>query len=276
VITHPEGPAAGAASDAARSQLEVTPDHLERVVRPSSRLSGEQRLALYHRSYQLRLLEAVRKPYPGLRHLLGRDLFDDFALEYIYSRPSRCYTLQRLAAGLPNHLVATRPSFSGQETWPELIVDLARLERTVAEVHDAPGLEGRLVPAPDALPRDLDCQMLADTVEHAGCLRLLRSSFRVGPYLSAVWRGEDPPLPARAESFVAVARRDYVVTLWPLGGAEYELLDRLGRGASIAEAAERTGFAAAAAWRLVVDWTARGFFGARHRGQKSPSDQRSA
>ena len=89
IITHADGPAAGAGCAAARRQLEVPPDQLELVIAPSSRLSAAQRLALYQRSYHLRLLEAMRAPYPGLRHMLGGELFDDFALEYIHARPSR-------------------------------------------------------------------------------------------------------------------------------------------------------------------------------------------
>ena len=158
VITHANGPAAGAACASARRQLEVPPDQLQLVIAPSSRLSAAQRLALYQRSYHARLLEAIRAPYPGLRHMLGSELFDDFALEYIHARPSRSYTLRTLAARLPDYLAATRPDAGADaESWVDLMIDLARLEVVVAEVYDGHGAEDMRIP--DAPPGRRGCRV---------------------------------------------------------------------------------------------------------------------
>jgi hypothetical protein len=238
----------------------------ERVVRSSSRLSAAQRLDLYRRSYRLRLLEAMRASHPGLRHMLGDELFDEFALDYIRARPSRSYTLQRLGEGFADHLAATRPDLDGApEAWPSLMIDLARLERTFAEVYDARGTEGEELPTATDLPIEPDPAWLAATVVPVRCLRLVRSSFPAGPYLSAVRRGEDPPLPAPAESLVAVNRRDYVVTLTPIVAAEYELLERLvAHGARIEAAASAAGIEPVEAWRLVRGWADHAFFRSLH------------
>lgn len=227
--------------DASRADLDA-------VVRSTSRLSASQRLDLYRRSYRLRLLEVMRAGYPGLRHMLGPELFDEFALDYLHARPSRTYTLQRLGEGFADHLAANRPDADGvPEAWPDLIIDLAHLERTFAEVHDGPGVEGEELPAAADVPAEPDGGWL--TAEPVPCLRLVRSSFPAGPYLAAVRRGEDPPLPVPAESFVAVSRRDWVVTLTPLDARSYELLDGLMHGARVD----------ADAWGLVRDWAGRGF-----------------
>ena len=176
--------------------VDVAPDA---VVRSSSRLSAAQRLDLYRRSYRLRLLEAMRAFHPGLRQMLGHELFDEFALDYIRARPSRSYRLQRLGEGFADHLAATRPDLDGDpEAWPSVMIDLARLERTFAEVYEAWGTEHEVLPAAGDLPAEPDPGWLAATVTPASCLRLVRSSFPAGPYLSAVRRGEDPPLPATA------------------------------------------------------------------------------
>jgi hypothetical protein len=243
--------------------VDIAPDG---VVRSSSRLSAAQRLDLYRRSYRLRLLEAMRASHPAVRHLLGHDLFDEFALDYIRARPSRSYTLQRLAEGFADHLAATRPDLDGApEAWPSMIIDLAHLERTFAEVYDGRGTEGDELPAVRDLPVEPDAGWLGATVVPAACLRLVRSSWSAGPYLSAVRRGEDPPLPAPAESFVAVNRRDYVVTLTPLEAREYELLERLvTHGSGIETAASSTGIEPAEAWRLVRGWTDHAFFRSLH------------
>lgn len=237
----------------------------EGVLRSSARLGAAQRLELYRRSYRLRLLEAVRAFHPGLRHMLGAELFDEFALDYIRARPSRSYTLQRLGHGFADHLAATRPDLDGApEAWSSMIVDLARLERTFAEVYDAPGIEGQEVAAARDLPGEPDARWVAATATPASCLRLVRSSFPAGLYLSAVRRGEDPPLPAPAESFVAVSRRDYVVTLTPLDAVEHALLARLVTGAGIAAAASDAGIGPLEAWALVRRWADQSFFRSLH------------
>src|SRR6266508_5931262 len=139
VVTHPDGVAAGAAA---------TGLPIDVVVRPSSRLTAEQRLHLYHRGYHLRLLECVRALHPALRHALTEELFDEFALDYLRARPSRSYTLFRLTEGFADHLEATRPD--GGEAWPDFVIDLARLERTFLEVYEGPGVEDEpLVSAAD-------------------------------------------------------------------------------------------------------------------------------
>ena len=248
-------------------EADVSPDGL---VRSSSRLSAARRLDLYRRSYRLRLLEAMRAFHPGLRHLLGNELFDDFAVDYIRARPSRSYTLQRLGEGFGDHLAATRPDLDGApEAWPSMIIDLARLERTFAEVYDARGAEGEELPTARGLPVEPDPGCLAATVVPVSCLRLVRSSWPAGPYLSAVRRGEDPPLPAPVESFVAVNRRDYVVTLTPLEPREHELLERLvAHGASIEAAASSAAIEPGEAWRLVRRWADHAFFRSLHPGQR--------
>jgi hypothetical protein len=213
-----------------RPDLDVPAAEVERVLRSSARLTARERLDLYRRSYRVRLLEAMRTSYPGLRHLLGHDLFDEFALDYLDAHPSRSYTLLRLGEGFPGHLDATRPDpEEAGGDWPELVVDLARLERAFAEVYDGPGVEGEWVPAAGDLPDEADPVWLRAVGEPVPCLRPMRFSFAVGPYLEAVRRGGAPRPPERAETFLALSRRDYVVTMTPLDACEYGALERLMR-----------------------------------------------
>jgi hypothetical protein len=235
-------------------------DGLEAVICSTARLGARERVALYRRSYHLRLLEVMRVTYPGLRHMLGGELFDDFALEYLGARPSRSYTLHRLGAGFAGYLAETRPDADGApEAWTSMMVDLARLEQTFAEVYDAPGSEGHRVPAAAELALEPDLGDLEVIVEPVPCLRLAASSFPAAAYLSAVRRGADPLLPAPAASFVAVSRRDYVVTLTPLDADGYRLLAGLMQGARIGTAALAAGLDPAPAWRLVRQWADRAF-----------------
>lgn len=75
----------------------------------SDGLSAQQRLDIYRRGYRLRLLEAMRELQPGLRALLGPELFDDFVLEYLDACPSRSRSLADVGRRLAGYLAAQRP-----------------------------------------------------------------------------------------------------------------------------------------------------------------------
>jgi len=199
-ILDPDGPARDAAG----------------VVTASSRLTARERLAIYWRGYRLRLLECMRGLHPGLVHLLGEDAFDGFAMDFLDARPPRAYTLFRLAEGFADHLSETRPD--GAEHWPDMIIELARFERAVAEAAEAPGTE-------DAGPP-------GTRLRAAPCLRLLRLAWPAHEYLAAVRRGEDPPLPAPRPAYLAICRRDYALVVRELGPRPFAALDALARGAA--------------------------------------------
>jgi len=158
---------------------ERAPDGL---VDGSVAFSAQHRLEVYRRGYRLRLVGCLREAYPALRHALGEELFEAFALDYLEAHPPAGYTLNALGARWAEHLDATRPQ--GGELWPDFLVDLARVERAFAEVYDGDG-EQRVVP----------------------------TRYPVAAYVAAARRGEEPPMPERRPSRVAVGRRDWVVTL---------------------------------------------------------------
>jgi hypothetical protein len=167
------------------------------LVAGSAAFPAEQRLDVYRRGYRSRLVGCLRETYPGLRHALGDEAFEAFALDYLQAHPPSGYTLNALGARWPEHLESTRPE---GERWPDFLVDLACLERTFHEVYDGEGVEG---PA-----------------------AVLRTRYPVARYLAAVRRGDDPPLPAPQASYVAVSRRDWVVTLTEIDASEYEAVSR--------------------------------------------------
>ncbi|HWH11095.1 MAG TPA: DNA-binding domain-containing protein [Solirubrobacteraceae bacterium] len=255
VVTDPDGVDAGLARSGAVA-----------VVNGSARLTSRDRLELYSRTYRRRLAGCLRESYPGLCCALGEALFEDFALDYLRARPSRRYTLASLGAGWPAHLEATRPDRDlpphEREGWPDFLVDLAGLERIFCEVYDAPGAEGHAVPC----GADLDayepgnggggCDGLR--IAPVRCLRLLAARFPVDRYLVAVRRGETPPLPAPAATFVAISRRDYVVTMTEIGPAGHRLLEALAGGERLAGAVRHARLDLPEAVSLVRGWADRG------------------
>src|SRR5262249_8781592 len=77
------------------------------------------------------------------------------------------------------------------------------------------------------------------------CLRLLALRYPVHEYYSAARRtAADVPLPAPADTWLAVTRRDYVVRRCPLSRPEHAALHALAEGQSVRQA---VGLAAAQA-----------------------------
>ena len=273
VVTHPGGVAHAVASGEALSAgLGLDLDALETVVAPSPALSGAERLAIYCRSYHARLLQCFREMFPALLHALGQELFDGFARDYLQQHPSRSYTLDRLADAFPRHLAETRPDAAAppgeRESWPDFIIELASLEWAFLKVYDGPGLEGRAMPrARDTLTSDAG-RILQARPAPAPCLRLFAFRYPVHTYMLAARRGENPLLPAPAESFVAATRVSYRVNLHELSAPQYALLAALDGRHTVGQILDR-GCASTGDRRQpsittlrnwLCDWTSKGFF----------------
>lgn len=198
---------------------------VDRMIAPSPTLTARECMDLYRRGYRMRLLECLQAMHPALRHLLGAELFDGFALDYLAVRPSTSYTLFDLDAGLAAHLAATRPA-SPTERWPELIIDVVRFERAFLEVYDGEGVEGQVVASSLDVPAYLPPAAVLEATA-VPCLRMLRSEYPVGDYVLAVRRGERPSLPPPRPTYLALVRRDFVVQVVPLAADSYAALQQL-------------------------------------------------
>ena len=140
-----DGVEAGLDSVEARDAIDVSPDQVEDVVDPSKRRTSIERLEVYANAYYARLLECLRDEFPALFHALGEEVFDGLAFGYLQFYPSRSYTLSDLSRQFAEYLEETRPrdddDANGSPSWPDFMIDLARLERCYSEVFDGPGAE---------------------------------------------------------------------------------------------------------------------------------------
>lgn len=263
VVTNP----AGLASAEARQHLDVMDEQIEDVLTRSHSLTAAARLAIYTHAYLARLQECLRAEFPILLHALGAELFTLFTLEYLKHYPSRSYTLNRLGASFPRYLAESRPDadarVSARESWPDFIVDLATLERTFAEVFDGLGVEGETILDRDQLLRIPLETLLEARLVPVICFRLLPFSYPVGRYFDAVRRKDNPDLPLPTNTYLAINRRDYVVRIHELNGAQYELLMSLINGSTLGQLADgqtdRKGFVTTILTWL-EDWADKGFF----------------
>ena len=178
------------------------------VVAGTGPLAPRARLAIYARSYVLRLAECLRAEFPVLAAMVGPEVFNLFAGAYLGACPSRSPSLYDLGAGFADYLAATRPP-GADGPLAALPADLARLERAIAECGRAAGLEGG-PPRPQLDPTALLLQGHA-RLRTPATLQLLRLGFDFTDALAAHRAGDRPVPPPSQPSLVAIARRRYAV-----------------------------------------------------------------
>jgi hypothetical protein len=227
VVVHP-----GTAEEAVASpeaQQEVPAERLGDVILPSRTLTSVERVGVYHGMYLLRMHDCLASDYEALRHFLGDDAFVDLVRGYVQVHPSRSYSLNRLGDHLPEYL-GTAPGIPR----PEFCVDLARLERAVAQVFDAPETPPLSESVLGSVPGDAWERARLRTIPG---FRLLAFRYPVNAYLQTVRDANHDHPKARAKStWVAVYRHDYSVWRLDLARPAHDLLADLHAGKPLGEA----------------------------------------
>ncbi len=247
--------------------LQCSQAPIESLLTRSQALTRVERLEIYSRAYTSRLLECLRAQFPVLTQALGEDVFNQFAAGYLEQHPSRSYTLNRLGQQFVSYLDATRPPAAANESWPDSLIDLARLEWEFDQVFDGPGVEGEtLVTAEQLLAIAPDCWPAA-RLATVPCLRLLELRHPAHEYYRALRCHETVAPPPAAETFLAITRRDFIVRYFPLSSSQHALLDALMRGQPLGEAISLITTEYEQLETLIADlrswftlWTAEGFF----------------
>ena len=274
VITHPEGIVTGIGSPQARQQIDISADDVERVILPGPAQSSIERLAVYGNAYYTRLLGVLGDLFPALAHALGEEAFNAFAFGYLNRYPSRSYTLGRLADHFVGYLEQTRPQPEAEPSadtpsgnWPDFVIDLARLEWTIDDVFDGPGVEGEALLDPAQLAAIEADRWPEVRLVPVVCLRLLSFAYPVNDYYTAFRRGMATTLPPPRATFAALLRRDYVVRRYDLSADQFELLTALVDGQLLGEAIARCARRCQDVDRMAGElqiwfrqWAARGFF----------------
>jgi hypothetical protein len=267
VIMHPDGVVPGVLGPDARQHMELSPGELERVVTRSKSLTAPERVAIYGRSYHARLTECLEAEFCVLQKALGEELFHMFARAYLSNCPSQTYTLANLGKGFPSYLHDTRPAErpeEEEEAWPDFIIDLARYERAFSEVYDGPGVEGVPMLSAEGLRTLLTSRDRQVRLAPAVSLRLLTFQYPIHDYFHAARQGQEPELPAPAETFLAMNRRDYVVTTIELSAMQLALLSGLLEGQTVGQSLRCAGASLPLQRQQLIacmeKWSEQGFF----------------
>jgi hypothetical protein len=196
----------------------------------SPRLTAAEGLAIYQRGYFLRIASCMREQFPALGHALGEPLFNDFVADYIRDRPPESHTLYDLGRRFPAWLGDERPDRdlppAEREAWIDFMIDLARFERQVFAMFDAPGHEGR--PFAEASTPD-------ERLRLQPCFDLGAYAFPVAAYYHAVRQNREAPLPPALRSFAALVRTDYVTRTIPLGEPQFVFLEAMTAGGDVGD-----------------------------------------
>ena len=197
----------------------ANPQSIADTLLPGPHLDAAGCLAIYQRSYILRLRLCLGEQFPATRHALGKALFDDFADDYLRACPSDSHTLYELGRRFAERMQQSRPDRDlpedQREHWIDFMVDLARYEHELFRLFDATGHEGQ--PWPDA---DADDSALV----LQPCLTLARYDYAVARYYHEVRAERSPAFPAKAPSHVVILRRDYQTATYPVSPLHHRFL----------------------------------------------------
>lgn len=267
VVMHPGGAASGIRAPRARRLLPVAAQAPGAVVQPSRSLTSIERLDIYAHMYYARLLEILDAEYPVTRRILGAEAFDRVAREFLVKHPSRSRTLNQLSLRFPAFLVRRLPRGRANG----LAADVARIERAMEDVFDAPLAEPLAAAQLAAIGAD-EWPRLRLVLNPA--LRLLALRYPANDYMNAIRSGRRARIPGPRRTFVIVYRRAFQVYRRDQTPAQFRLLRTLAAGRTLA-AAVRSGARGQrlSAGRLAAtlgawfrEWAAAGLFVDTSRG----------
>lgn len=194
------------------------------LVAPSSTLSSLDRLEIYRRSYQARLVECLADDYPVLQETLGEETFEHLCRAYIAKHPSTEPSLNRFGRHMADFCrVHPLPD-------PHFAADLAALEWAVVLAIHAPT-------APPLTSEGLSRVAVEDWAETRlvpnPSLGIHTFGYPVNAYFSARRRGEAVAPPAARRTSVAVYRTERSVWRLELAPPMVTIVESLSRGETL-------------------------------------------
>ncbi|MBO2011596.1 DNA-binding domain-containing protein [Hymenobacter negativus] len=198
----------------------------EAVLNHSARLSAQEHLAIYQRSYMARLRGCMAQQFSALEYALGEELFRVFADDYLTAYPSRHYNLAELGRLFPAYLQSNRPDALSEdkEDWIDFIVELAGFEYALNVLFDQQAEENYHLAG---LEDDESELALVPTCT------LFRFQFPINTFYTQFKKGECPPLPFAGTSQCVVLRHEYQLTVYDIQPVPYEFLTLLATGMSV-------------------------------------------
>ena len=193
----------------------------------------ERRLAIYRNNTLASLRVVLERAFPATRHLLGPERFARIALAFIRSAPPDRPQLVAYGAGFAGFLERRTGVVAD-------VTDVARLEWAREEAYYAADASPLAAAAVAEIPIERYPEL---RFRLHPTLRLVRSAGPVYTLWQAARAGSaNGPLvetPDRGPEQVLVLRPEMTVVTRPIGAADLVLLEALGAGLALTEAAAR-------------------------------------
>jgi hypothetical protein len=275
VVMHPDGAAAGVQSRPARRLIPIAAGDLQSVVLPSKALTSIERLDIYAHMYYARLLEILVAEYPTTREVLGARVFERACRRFVARHPSRHRTLNHLSMPFPAFLSRHLP----RDRRSRLAVEVARIERAMEDVFDAPRAEPLTATQFGSIGADGWQGVRLGVVP---ALQLLALRYPANEYMNSLRSGRKPRIPRSRPTFVIVYRRGYQVHRRDQQPAQFRLMTALASGRTVTQAVRASAAgtraspekAAATFGAWFREWAAAGLFSAIHRSPGlNPADR---
>jgi hypothetical protein len=207
---------------------------IEQDIVSTANALAEHRLGAYYNAYRIRLIDALAVDYSALEKYLGRESFENMALDYLRRYPSTQRSIRWFGRHLPTYL--ERYYRDADDTG--FVHELARYEWTQASVFDA-------ADSPLLVQLDDMAQFPADSwpalrFEFKPALRWLDLYWNVPQVESALDSGQAMPEKQRAQVPLRwlLWRRDFTTYWRSLDVHEAWALEQAATGANFAAVCE--------------------------------------
>lgn len=199
---------------------------LETLVHHSEKLSAQEHIAIYQRSYIARLRNCMSQQFSALEYALGEDIFCAFADDYLASTPSYNYNLALLGKHFSDYLEENRPDAAEEkkEDWIDFIIELAKFEYAIGVIFEEKAEEGYQL-------ADLNAD--ENSLQLVPICELFKFQFPVRKFYSDFKNEKKPSLPFEKESYCVVVRHNFKLAVYDVHKEQYEFLHSLKNGMDI-------------------------------------------
>lgn len=193
-----------------------------------AKVGAEKRLSIYADAYRLRIIEALSTAYPKLHRLLGDELFDTTARQYIDQYPSEYRNMRWVGDKMSEHLLGVLPQHP-------IAAELASFEWALGLAFDAESAATVSVQDLAAISPETWGALSFDL--HAA-VQLLDLTWNVIPVWQALDAEEAPPAPVQNNEACLVWRADLNSHYRSINAQELEMLKHIKAGATFGELCE--------------------------------------
>lgn len=208
------------------------------AIRQQGALSTQQRLAIYHNAYRVRMRAALNEAFERTWTYTGDELFGELADAYLAAHASTFSNLRWFGNRFPDFVRQQLPDY-------QFIGELAAFEWALGLAFDAPEAEPARAAAYAALAPE---EWGALVLKLHPSVQLLRMDFNSVALWQALGDGEDPPLAAALPQACTwlVWRKDNQPHFRSLDAFEAAALAAVADGSSFGEICEQASGADAA------------------------------